>query len=258
MAEKNNFIEERQQRITDLLSEYGRITVKELCREFHVSNVTIRNDLNELEKHGKLVRTHGGAMASKQVIAEQPFNVRMRKHSDEKERMAKTAADLIEDGEAVFIDGGTTASLVRLFVKDKNDVTILTPSIEVAYYLSHHTSINIFVMGGFLKRESYSTLGASSSNVIKDWNISKAFFGAYGFSVEHGLSDVHTGFIEQKKYIAGKAQTNIGMIDSSKWGKVSLDTYLEAKDLDIIITDKDAPPDMLEAMKQNNIKAILV
>jgi len=258
MAEENKFIEERQQHIIDRLSEYGRITVKELCTDFQVSNVTIRNDLNELEKQGRLIRTHGGAMAIHQNAAELPFTVRMQKHSEEKERMAKAAANLIEDGEAVFIDGGTTASVIRLFVQDKKDVTIITPSIEVAYYLSHHTAINIFVMGGFLKRESFSTLGASSANVIDDWNISKAFYGAYGFAVDHGLSDIHTGFIEQKRYIAGKAQTNIGMIDSSKWGKVSLDTFLNTKDIDYIITDKDTPRDMIRAMEENGINAIIV
>ncbi len=258
MAEENKFIEERQQHIIELLQEYGRITVKELCQLFSVSNVTIRNDLNELERRGLLIRTHGGAMAADQNSPEIPFNLRMKKHSEEKERMAKAAAELIVDGEAVFIDGGTTATVIRLFLQNKNDITIITPSIEIASYLSHHTSINIFVMGGFLKRESFSTLGASSANVIKDCNISKAFYGAYGFTVEHGLTDIHTGFIEQKSYIAGKAQVNIGMIDSSKWNKVSLDTFLPVKDIDIIISDKDAPSDMIEAMEQNNIQAILV
>ena len=143
MAEKNKFIEERQQHIIELLQEYGRITVKELCQLFSVSNVTIRNDLNELERRGLLVRTHGGAMAADQSSPEIPFNLRMKKHSEEKERMAKAAADLIGDGEAVFIDGGTTATVIRLFLQDKSDVTIITPSIEIASYLSHHTSINI-------------------------------------------------------------------------------------------------------------------
>jgi len=258
MAEESKFIEERQQRIIELLQEYGRITVKELCRLFNVSNVTIRSDLNELERKGFLKRTHGGAMAADHNSPEIPFNLRMKKHSEEKERMAKAAAELIIDGEAVFIDGGTTVTVIRLFLKEKNDITIITPSIETASYLSHNTSLDIFVMGGFLKRESFSTLGASSENVIKDWNISKAFYGAYGFTPEHGLTDIHTGFIEQKKFIAGKAQTNIGMIDSSKWGKVSLDTFLPTKDIDIIISDKNSPPDMIEAMEQNGIQAILV
>lgn len=258
MAEESKFIEERQQHIIELLQEYGRITVKELCQLFKVSNVTIRSDLNELEQEGLLIRTHGGAMAANQNSPELPFTLRMNKHSEEKERMAQAAAALITDGEAVFIDGGTTATVIRLFLQEKSDITIITPSIEIASFLSHNTSINIFVMGGFLKRESFSTLGASSANIIADWNISKAFYGAYGFTAEHGLTDIHTGFIEQKSYIAKKAEVNVGMIDSSKWGKVSLDTFLPTANIDIIITDKHAPADMIAAMEHNGIQAILV
>lgn len=258
MSENAKFIEERQQQIIEHLQEYGRVTVKELCKIFHVSNVTIRSDLNELEEKGRLIRTHGGAMAADQNSPEVPFNLRMKKHTEEKERMAEAAAALIEDGEAVFIDGGTTASVIRFFLGGKKDITIITPSIEIASYVSHHTSLNIFVMGGFLKRESFSTLGAASANIISEWNISKAFFGAYGFSEEHGLSDVHTGFIEQKKFIAEKARVKIGMIDSSKWGKVSLDTFITVDNLDVIISDKNVPDEMKKVMKQHGIRAILV
>lgn len=258
MSQETKFIEERQQQIIEHLQEYGRVTVKELCKLFQVSNVTIRSDLNELEERGRLIRTHGGAMISNQSSPEVPFNLRMKKHTEEKERMAEAAVSLIQDGEAVFIDGGTTASVLRFFLGEKKDLTIITPNIEIASYLAHHTSLNIFVMGGFLKRESFSTLGTASANVIKEWNISKAFFGAYGFSDEHGLSDVHTGFIDQKKFIAGKARTKIGIIDSSKWGKVSLDTFISVEDLDVIISDKNAPEEMKKVMKKHGIQAILV
>lgn len=258
MAEENRFIEERHQQILELLREYGRITVKDLCNQFRVSNVTIRNDLNDLEKQDLLIRTHGGAMARENNSSELPFSVRMQKHSDEKHRMARAASQLIENGEAVFIDGGTTASVIRHYLTGKKDLTIITPSIEVTSHLAMHESIRIFVMGGFFKRESLSTIGASSANVIDNWNIAKAFHGAYGFTPEHGLTDIDPGFIEQKRYIAGKAQVNIGMIDSSKWGKMSLDTFLETKNIDVLITDKNASPEMEEAASQYNIEFIIV
>lgn len=258
MAEENRFIEERHQHILELLREYGRITVKDLCNQFKVSNVTIRNDLNDLERQGLLIRTHGGAMARENNSSELPFSVRMKKHSEEKQRMAKAAAGLINHGEAIFIDGGTTASVIRHYLTDKKDLTIITPSIEVISHLADHDALKIFVMGGFFKQESLSTIGASSANVIDNWNISKAFHGAYGFTVEHGLTDIDPGFIEQKRYIASKARINIGMIDSSKWGKVSLDTFLETKDIDIIITDKNIPKNMEKELKASNIDLIAV
>ncbi len=258
MAEENRFIEERHQQILELLREYGRITVKDLCNQFKVSNVTIRNDLNDLERQDLLIRTHGGAMAKDNHSSELPFSVRMKKHSEEKQRMAKAAAGLINSGEAIFIDGGTTASVLRHYLTDKEHLTIITPSIEVISHLAANDAHRIFVMGGFFKQESLSTIGASSANVIDDWNISKAFHGAYGFTIEHGLTDIDPGFIEQKRYIASKAQINIGMIDSSKWGKVSLDTFLETKSIDIIITDKNIPQEMEQHVREYDIKLMKV
>jgi DeoR/GlpR family transcriptional regulator of sugar metabolism len=253
----DHFSEERRQKIAEMLKEYGRVTVKELCSLFSVTSVTVRTDLNALEKAGQLVRTFGGAILPPSTTAEPPFQFRTKVRSEAKQRLAQAAAALICDGEAVYIDGGTTAASMRYFLKDKKDITVITPSIEVAYYLYEVPAIKIFVMGGFMKRESCSTLGVSSAGTVVKWIIRKAFYGAYGFTINHGLTDVDSGLIEQKRFVAERAQVNIGLIDSTKWGRVSLDSFVQTKDIDMIITDSKAPEDQVAAAREQGIEVIL-
>ncbi len=147
------FTEERYQKILEMLNEYGRVTVKELCSLFSVSNVTVRNDLKTLEKQGRLVRTYGGAILSSSGTSEPPFQFRMKVHSETKQRIGRMAAELVTDGEAVFIDGGTTAASMKQYLQGKQDLTVITPSTEIAYYLSGHPTNNVFVRGSSSRRD---------------------------------------------------------------------------------------------------------
>ncbi|HAK45098.1 MAG TPA: hypothetical protein DCO79_04150 [Spirochaeta sp.] len=236
-------IESRHEKILEIIRHDGRVSVKELCTTFDMSIVTIRNDLSLLEDKGLVIRTHGGAIAVKDqeegIVL--PFDVREERYFNAKQAIGKAAADLVNDGEVIFIDGGTTASEMRHYLVDKKDVTIITPSIVVTYWLAVTSNLNIYVLNGFFKRDSYSTVGIPSLDFMAKWNLSKAFFGAAGFTAEGGLSDLDSGFVEQKKIIADKAHMNIGLIDSSKWGILSLGSFAESDNIDILITDESAP-----------------
>ncbi len=253
----SRFAEERYQKILETLNEYGRVTVKELCSLLAVSDVTARNDLKTLERQGRLMRTYGGAVAPSDGVNEPPFQFRLKVRCEAKRRIARAAAGMINDGETVFIDGGTTAAGMKFHLADKRGVTLITPSLEIACYLSQHPAIRLFVLGGYLLQESCSTVGVSCAGAINNWIIRKAFYGAYGFTLERGLTDNHRGLIEQKRQIAAKAQINIGLIDSAKWGRVSLDTFIAARDLQVIITDRDAPPEAVAAARQAGIEVVL-
>jgi DeoR/GlpR family transcriptional regulator of sugar metabolism len=238
-------IENRLDKMAELIKTREKITVQELCDIFGMSVVTIRNDLMLLENKGLIIRTHGGAIAvkeSNESIA-LPFDIREEKNFEAKQAIGKAAVDLVNPGEVIFIDGGTTASEMRLYLRDKKDVTIITPSITITYWLAVTTELTIYVLNGLFKRDSYSTTGVPALDFMSHWNLSKAFFGAAGFTAHEGLSDLDYGFVEQKKIIAQKARTKIGLIDSAKWGIISLGSFVDSKDLDIIITDEKAPKD---------------
>jgi len=253
-------IEERQKKILEVLKKKGKLSVNELCKIFQMSVVTIRNDLILLEENGLAIRTHGGAIAvqNKNEGLTLPFDIREERYFENKHLIGKAAAEMVNDGEVIFIDGGTTASEMRHYLTEKKDVTVITPSIVVTYWLAVTSNLNIYVLNGFFKRESYSTVGAPSMDTIGEWNVSKAFFGAAGFTSEEGLSDLNLGFVEQKKVIAKKAKTIIGLIDASKWGVLSMGSFASTDEIDIIITDKNAPEADIEISRSMGIDVRLV
>jgi DeoR/GlpR family transcriptional regulator of sugar metabolism len=249
-------IESRQEKILEIIRNDGRVSVKELCDTFDMSIVTIRNDLSLLEDKGLVIRTHGGAIAVKEQEEGMtlPFDIREERNFTAKQAIGKAAAELINDGEVVFIDGGTTASEMRHYLVGKKDVTIITPSIVVTYWLAVTSNLNIYVLNGFFKRDSYSTVGIPSLDFMSKWNLSKAFFGAAGFTPESGLSDLDAGFVEQKKIIAEKAHMNIGLVDSSKWGILSLGSFAAPDNINMLITDDSTPIESIEKTRNIGIE----
>ena len=255
-------IEDRHERILELIRQNGRATIKELCEIFNMSIVTIRNDLIYLEEKGLVIRTHGAAVAVQEQSEPDsmviPFDLREEKNFGTKHRIGKAAADLVNDGEVIFIDGGTTASEMRHYLKDKKDITVVTPSIVVTYWLAVTGSISIYVLNGFFKRDSYSTVGVPATDFMSQWNLSKAFFGAAGYTDKAGLSDLDIGYVEQKKVIVEKAHTVIGLVDSSKWGIISLGSFATPKDIDMIITDDGVSGDQAERTQNLGIDVQIV
>ncbi len=246
----------RQEKILEIIRQKGKTTVKELCDTFGMSIVTIRNDLTFLEEEGLILRIHGGAIAvqEKDEGLILPFDVREERNFEAKQKIAKAAAELVNDGEVIFIDGGTTASEMRYYLADKKDVTIITPSIVMTYWLAVTTNLSIYVLNGFFKRDSYSTVGTPALDLMPHWNLSKAFFGAAGFTIAEGLSDLHTGYVEQKRIIVQKAKTRIGLVDSSKWGTLSLGSFAAPDEIDMLITDKNTPAEEIEKARQIGIE----
>ncbi len=253
-------IGDRQKKILEIIRQKGKTTVKELCDIFGMSIVTIRNDLAFLEEEELILRIHGGAIAVQEKAEGLilPFNVREERNFEAKHKIAKAAAELVNDGEVIFVDGGTTASEMRHYLVDKKDVTIITPSIVMTYWLAVTSNLSIYVLNGFFKRDSYSTVGTPALDLMPQWNLSKAFFGAAGFTIAEGLSDLHTGYVEQKRIIVQKAKTRIGLVDSSKWGILSLGSFASPQEIDILITDSNAPAEEVQDAKEKNIDVRIV
>ena len=255
---ESNFLEERQSQIYKLVNEYRRITVQELSKYFKISAVTIRNDLNALEEAGKIIRTHGGAIAVEESVVESSHISKYSKNEDVKRKLGKSASEIVLDGEVIFIDGGTTCSSMYPFLASKNDLTVITPSIETAYWLTKTSSINIYIIGGQVRRESLSTYSQDPVTAISKWNISKAFISAYSFTPEDGIMDVQPVDGDERLPIIKKARHTIALIDSSKWGKISMITVFKTSEVDTIITDSQAPESMSEELNSAGIKIITV
>jgi DeoR/GlpR family transcriptional regulator of sugar metabolism len=250
------FAEERQDHIARIVEEHGRARVADLASTFRVSGVTIRKDLAVLERQGRVVRTHGGAVTVGRSGAERAFDVRERLQRDEKDAIGREAADMVADGESIALDASTTALALARHLKARGGwlhLTVITNGLRIASELAGHPGISVVMPAGFLRWEALSLVGPLGEGLFEKVNIQKAFMGAAGFSIEAGLSDATEEEAQIKRLMVRGASEVVGLVDHTKWDRAAFATFCETADLDAVITDADAPAGMLEALRQTGL-----
>ena len=252
------FLQERREQIITLLDQVGRVSVTDLSERFGMSQATIRTDLDALAAQGLLVRTHGGAIAPNRSNLELSFDVRRRLHSTQKHRIGAAAASMVEDGEAIALDASTTALALATQIKGRRELTVITNGIFIALALLGAQSITVLMPGGFLRRDSVSLVGAEGNEFIKQFNLQKGFFGAKGLTLEEGLTDVNSAEVAIKRSLVVEAKQVIAIVDSSKWGRVGFASFASIDQVDCVITDEGAPPDMVAALREAGVDVIIV
>jgi DeoR/GlpR family transcriptional regulator of sugar metabolism len=252
------FLQERRDRILALLEQEGRASVAGLSKQLGVSQATIRTDLDALAAQHLLTRTHGGAIAADRAGLELSFDVRRRLHATQKERIAAAAAAMVADGDAILLDASTTALALANQIKGRRELTVLTNGLFVALALLEAPGITILMPGGFVRRDSVSLVGTEGRELIGKYNFQKGFFGAKGLTLEEGLTDVNDVEVAIKRDMAAHARQVIAIVDSSKWGQVGFASFAAIDQLDCAITDRDAPPDMVAALRAAGVDVHMI
>jgi DeoR/GlpR family transcriptional regulator of sugar metabolism len=250
------FAQERQQLIARLVQEHGRARVLELSRRFGVSAVTIRKDLQVLETEGRLIRAHGGAIASAGNRPESSFEVRERLRPDSKDRIGELAAGMVIDGESIAFDASTTALAAARHLRRRGGwvhLTVITNGLRIAQELAGIPGITVAMPGGFVRWEALSVVGPLGDGLFRKVNVQKAFLGAAGFSLESGLSDATEEEAQIKRSMADAAQEVIGIVDSSKWGRSAFATFCRLSDLSAVISDGGAPASTVADLRSRGI-----
>jgi DeoR/GlpR family transcriptional regulator of sugar metabolism len=253
------FLEERLDQILALLQAQGRVSVANLSERFGVSTVTIRNDLATLEQQGRLLRTHGGAVAQPETGGDLPaFAQRKELHSAEKERIGRAAAALVGDGESIALDASTTAWQVARHLKGRRELTVITNGLFVAMEFVDSPGVTVVMPGGTLRAASASLVGDQGSGILERYHVQKGFFGAGGFTLEEGLTDTSQYEVELKQRMVERSKRVIAIVDSSKWGQVTSASLAAIHQLDRVITDDQAPAAMVGALRQRGVEVNLV
>jgi DeoR/GlpR family transcriptional regulator of sugar metabolism len=250
------FARERQQHIARSVEEHGRVRVTDLAERFAVSEVTIRKDLRVLEKEGRVLRAHGGALAPSRSRPERAFDVRERLQRSEKERIGAAAAALVIDGESIALDASTTALAMARSLKARGSwvhLTVITNGLRIASELAGHHGITVAMPGGFVRSEALSVVGPLGSGLLEKVNIQKAFMGAAGFTLESGLSDATDEEAQIKRLIVAAASEVVALVDHTKWGRAAFATFCPADRLTAVVTDDEAPFDMADALRERNV-----
>lgn len=236
---------ERQRVILEMLRREGVVRTAELHELLNVSLVTIRSDLRELERIGECEVIWGGAVSSTPPTeAETELEQRSKLNSDRKKRIGQRAADLVETGQTIIVDAGsTTVELVHHLPRNLDYLRVVTPALNIAVAATHHPDVELVMPGGVLRSLTHSLIGSQTLRALEMHNADWTFLASGGFSAERGVTTSNMLEVEVKKTMVHQAQQVVLLADSSKFGRVRSLTVAPIKDIDIIITDTKLPDD---------------
>ncbi|WP_298845047.1 DeoR/GlpR family DNA-binding transcription regulator [Clostridium sp.] len=249
------FPEERKSKILSSLNKYGKVKVCDLSQQYEVSEVTIRRDLQELEEDQMIKRVHGGAVLNVNTKFEPTFSEKIDKFYDEKESIGKYAASIIEDGDTIALDAGTTTISIARQITAKN-ITVLTNSVDVAYELAKKREVEVIITGGTLRWEIRAMVGPVADNALKNFRVNKAFIGTNGLCSINGLTTPNIIEANTKREMIKIAEQTIVVCDHTKFGTVYFAKIVNLDSVDIIITDNQIDNVIFEEFEEQGIKII--
>ncbi|MGL4987303.1 MAG: DeoR/GlpR family DNA-binding transcription regulator [Treponemataceae bacterium] len=249
------FAEERRVKITNYINTRKKATAHELCEHFKVSIATIRNDLKDLESADFITRTHGGAIVKSKSSQELDLAFRTD-NLKAKQSMSAKALNLIDDGDTVILDSGTTIHELAKMLGNKKNLTIITNDITCASIVEYF-GFAVVILGGVLHNGFHWTTGVSTLKMLSGLNADKCFLSAGGFSIEKGIAVGSLALADLKREMIKCAAQNILLCDNSKFEKNKLAKFADLHEIDIFITD-DMSNEMKTLMKETDIEIIFV
>jgi DeoR family galactitol utilization operon repressor len=250
----NVSLSEREKKILDILMEGNNPSVNEISDLLEVSKVTIRSDFTSLEEKGLIVRTRGGAFP-----AFHPEILESQKHAvEEKNRIAKAAAEMIKDGDTIMINDGTTTALIPKYLLGKRDIHIVTNSTLVFTYARINPALHLTLVGGSFQPSSEAIVGPVSLVDLENFHVKYAFVGTSGFSLETGMTTDLVDGAEVIKKMNQQARKTILLADSTKYGKNGFVKILSLDHLDSIICDTGLPDETAEKIRESGTDIRLV
>ncbi|HAZ55579.1 MAG TPA: DeoR/GlpR transcriptional regulator [Franconibacter helveticus] len=238
----------RQQLILQMVIDQGRVSVTDLAKTTGVSEVTIRQDLNLLEKQSYLRRTHGFAVP----LDSDDVETRMMNNYPVKRQLAEFAASLVNDGETIFIENGSSNALLARTLAEQKNVTLITVSSYIAHLLKE-TSCEVILLGGIYQKKSESMVGPLTRQYIQQVHFSKAFIGIDGWQPETGFTGRDMMRADVVNAVLEKGSEAIILTDSSKFGAVHPYTLGPASHFSRVITDDKLNATAHQALQQSGL-----
>lgn len=242
---------QRRLQISELVRQHGSVQVSALARRFGVSLQTVRKDLRYLADRGVMARAYGGAIDAGAVgsiisPAEPAYEAKRTIHREEKARIGRLAATLVQPGDTIAIDSGTTA--IQLAEALPNiGVVVVTNDFGVLAALAPKQAVRIVMLGGELRRKNMAFYGGLTEEALGDLHVDKLFLGVDGFDLDRGITTHYEPEAMLNRKMVAAAGAVIVITDSSKFGQVCLHRILPVTGLDTLITDLGAPEEIRQA-----------
>ncbi|CAM4243172.1 DeoR/GlpR family DNA-binding transcription regulator [Paenibacillus typhae] len=231
------FEEERKRSIVQFVEQRTRASVQELSLQLGVSESTIRRDLKELEEARLLKRTHGGAVSLQSVNFEAAFPDKADRLLDEKQRIAAKAVQMIQEGDAILLDGGTTTLQIARALKSFSNLKVITNSIMALNELKDCRNIEVSITGGMLRPDTMAFVGPMTERSLEMVRVDKAFLGTNGLDLQEGITTPNMLEAATKRKMIAVAKQSILLADHSKIGQVSFCKVADLNEIDHCILD---------------------
>lgn len=254
-----NDIDERRKAILELLLNDGKVKVTDLSKLFGISEVTIRGDLDELERQGQLQRIHGGAISPYRSYYNMNLRDRTEVNKEEKKRIAAETASLISDGDTIIIGSGTTPLYVMRELKSHKDLIIITNSLSVAQEASFNRNIHVLVLlGGSINFQYEFTTGDDAIRQLSKYKADKLILSSDGVSSQFGVTTYHHLEAELYRQMIARVDKTILVADYSKIGRANFSQIEEIHQIDLLISNHNASKDEIEAIREAGVEVRLV
>lgn len=244
----------RVNQIQDYINKRETVSMRELVAKFNVSKNTIRRDVQELVDGGEFDKVYGGVSVNHSTTV--PFSDRQIRSNYQKEGIAKIAAGYVEDGDIIFIDSGTTTLKMLEYIGNKR-VTVITNNIDFIMRAIPYENLTIISTGGMLEPKTKSFTGVNNKEVIRTYNINKAFLASTGISIKNGVTNSLPIESEIKAVVVEQSEDIFLLVDHSKFDKYSLTTYCDLAKVDYLVTDELPHEDYIRYAKKHDIKIVI-
>jgi DeoR/GlpR family transcriptional regulator of sugar metabolism len=248
---------QRRVKILELIREDGSAKVNNLARIFKVTEVTIRQDLEKLEGDGFIKREHGGAYLKNVEDSVRSFIPLNKDNLDKKLCIGKKAAELVEPGDTIILDSGSTVTEIAKNLTGKRGITVITNALNIALMLGAEPGIEMIVTGGEFKPPTLSLTGQKAASFFEGLHVDKLFLATAGISLRSGLTYPSISDIVVKKAMIDAADVTYLVADSTKIGKNAFASLGALSLIDYIITDPDIDPEHMQLFRDHDIELIL-
>jgi DeoR family transcriptional regulator of aga operon len=247
----------RRDQVLDFIHENQHVSVAQICEAFNVSEATARRILSELASETKIERIRGGAIAVQDDAGpERGFRRRSVEQEAEKRRIGKAAAELVSDGETIFLGGGTTALEVAYHLRGRQNLTVMTNSVAIIDLLKDASEVRLIGLGGILWHSEQTFIGHITEEALSQLHADKVITGIRAIDPDKGLSNRDPMCTPTERAILGVGDQVIIVADHTKCGKVDMAFVAPLSAVHTLITDTDAPDDFVSALSAQGLRVI--
>ena len=251
-------IAERRRHMLAKIQREGRVLVSELSDSLGISRITIRKDLDYLESKGLVQRTHGGALSLQgRALLDPSLQEKEQKQFKEKQRIAKAAASLVEEGLCILLDSGTTTTAIARELRRFSRLTIVTNAVNIAAELAG-TDFEVILTGGTLRKNSFSLVGPLAEEVLRELHADVLFLGVDGFDPKVGPMTPNVLESRVNRAMVNAATRVVAVCDSTKFRRTSLALIAPRTAIHTVITDEQIGDEDVETLESAGIEVIRV